>query len=167
MTSLVRVVRARRAPCLLGKMRYELKLECGTIVTRTCCQPPKRGRCEDPTHAHNMPEPEPEPVPRSGPDPRSYEGRGFLHPYRNAKATAAKAADVRARVLRVLVLAGDHGITTGDVCGDLATRCSAIDVRRTLIRLGGEGAIINANRGHGPRWYLTDAGRDAAGKAAA
>lgn len=98
----------------------------------------------------------------------SWEARGLGSLVTHAERHARRE-DVRARVLRVLLNVGAEGITAPDLWDELATRAKRTEVHRETSRMSTDGLAVHEVRlaSHGPRWYLTDAGRAAAGKAAA
>lgn len=96
----------------------------------------------------------------------SWASRG-LNSQRERATAQARRAELRARILRVLAVAGDAGIVPGEACDTLATKATRSEVCAEAGRMRADGLLRHEGAGSAHRWYLTAAGRDAAGKAAA
>lgn len=99
-------------------------------------------------------------------DRRTWQGRGF-NSNRDLVALRAKRDALRARIMRLLAHAGDHGVVPGEACDTLATQATRSEVCAEAGRMRADGLVRHEGAGSAHRWYLTDAGREAAGKAAA
>lgn len=99
-------------------------------------------------------------------DRRTWQGRGF-NSNRDLAALRAKREVLRARLVRLLAHAGEAGAVPGDVCDTLATKAHRSEVCAEAARMRADGLLRHEGAGSAHRWYLTAAGRDAAGKAAA
>lgn len=93
-------------------------------------------------------------------------GLNSVHPHEQRHAARA---ELRARIIRVLAAAGDDGMPSCDLGDELATRAKPPETSAEVKRMKTAGLAVYELRGEGRglRWYLTDAGREAAGKAAA
>ena len=97
---------------------------------------------------------------------RTWQGRG-LNSITTRAEVHERRADLRARILRVLAHVGAAGILAGELCDELATRATRDQVRAEASRMRADGLVRHDGTGSSHRWYITDAGREAAGKAAA